>query len=108
MGDGNSSIDCPVTELSREQNPVFLDGYRRGDKVFYQGPAENFPNGDRVLPGLIGTVVGKSTEYPDKSLAVEYEGNSSTVDCFVTTLNREQNPVFHGGYRRGDKVFYQG
>ena len=79
--------------------------------VFYMEGSQAISNGDRVVYGGKGEVVGPATleTHKGKGLKVQFPGNTGPIDCFLTQLSRAAPPTtLPGGYRVGDEVFYTG
>ena len=104
------AVDCYLTSLSRTPPPTTLPGgYRVGDTVFYAAPSEKLSNGDRVLYGEEGEIVGPATSetHKDNGVAVKFSANTRAVSCYITQLGRTPPPTtLPGGYHVGDTVFY--
>ena len=77
--------------MSRDAPPPLPGGYKVGDKVFYTGAGYTFANGDKVVHGQQGEVMGPVTDGPvkGKGLAMKFPGNKGNVDCYLTQLSRE-------------------
>ena len=96
-------IEFNLYRLSRAAPPTtLLGGYRIGDEVFYAGVYEEWSNGDRLVYGAKGEVVGPAT-----SEAVKGKGVNG-INCFLTNLSRSEPPPLPGGYSVGDEVFWTG
>ena len=68
-------------------------GYRVGEKVFFTGPSETFPSGNKLVHGGQGAVVGPSTSGDGKlRVAVRFPGNKRNVDCYITSVRRLRPP----------------
>ena len=71
---------CISREVGAADNPNNADpiqgGYAVGDTVFFTGPSEIFPSGDRVVYGGEGTVIGSGNtdEVKGKSVNVQFPG----------------------------------
>ena len=76
--------------MSRDAPPPLPGGYKVGDKVFYTGAGYTFANGDKVVHGQQGEVVGPATSetHKGKGVAVLFPGNNTHVNCYLTTVRR--------------------
>ena len=65
-------------------------GYAVGDKVFFTGASYTFSDGDKVVHGQQGEVVGPATNesVKGKAVAVRFPGNKGDVDCYLDTVRR--------------------
>ena len=80
-------VSCYLTTLSRTPPPTMLPGgYRVGDTVIYAAPSQKLSNGDRVLYGEEGEIVGPATS--DDCVAVKFTANAGRVNCYLTQLGR--------------------
>eukprot|EP00929_Paragymnodinium_shiwhaense_P030271 TRINITY_DN17180_c0_g1_i1.p1 TRINITY_DN17180_c0_g1~~TRINITY_DN17180_c0_g1_i1.p1 ORF type:complete len:1490 (-),score=372.41 TRINITY_DN17180_c0_g1_i1:231-4700(-) len=104
--DGNlNSLDMPLVQLS-PQVPVIPGGYRLEQQVYYCGEEKTFPDGDRLLFGLRGEVVGRSTAgdaSDDRRLKLLLEGNQMSVSVFLSQVSTVP-PLLPGGFVPGDHV----
>ena len=71
-------------DVSREPRPPLPGGYAVGEQVYYTGAAGTFENGDRVVHGEQGEVVGPAISV--KGVAVRFPGNKGTVSCHLWYL----------------------
>ena len=84
-------VNCYLTTLSRRPPPITLPGgYHVGDTVFYAAPTGKFPNGDRVVYGEEGEIVGPATS--DNCVAVKFTAKSA-IYCSPNHLSRTPPPV---------------
>ena len=76
--------------MSRDAPPPLPGGYKVGDKVFYTGAGYTFANGDKVVHGQQGEVMGPITREPHKGqgVAVCFPGNKRHKDCLLTEVRR--------------------
>ena len=60
-------------------------GYRVGEKVFYTGANQTTSNGDKVVHGQQGEVVGPATADTHKGMgvAVRFPCNKGNVQCYL-------------------------
>ena len=64
-------------------------GYRVGDKVFCTAPSVTFSNGDRIVHGGQGEVVGGCIDDDgDEVVRVLFPGNEGTIECLLTKVRR--------------------
>ena len=77
-------------QVSRDAPPPLPGGYKVGDKVFYTGAGYTFANGDKVVHGQQGEVMGPITREPHKGqgVAVCFPGNKRHKDCLLTEVRR--------------------
>ena len=77
-------------QVSRDAPPPLPGGYTLGDKVFFTGASHTFPNGDKVVHGQQGEVMGPANleGYTGKGVEVRFPGNKFGVDCFLTQVHR--------------------
>ena len=64
-------------------------GYKVGEKVFYTGASQTLSNGDKLVHGQQGEVMGTGFGYDkDQRVAVRFPGNNWSVGCSLTTVRR--------------------
>ena len=65
-------------------------GYEVGEKVFFAGQNQTFPNGDKLVHCGEGEVVGPATDetHKGKGVKVLFPGNKGTVNCCLTQVRR--------------------
>ena len=69
-------------------------GYRVGDEVFYTGGGKTWPDGDRLVYGGKGEVVGPATgEEVSTCVDVQFPGNTDAIDCYLDHLSRAAPPT---------------
>ena len=94
MFPGNKGwIDCYLTRLSRSPPPPLPGGYAVGEKVYFTGNSQTYPNGDTRTPGQEGEVTGHpSSDSPafGKGVAVKFPGSKGSVDCYLFELSRSK------------------
>lgn len=87
-------VDCTLIQLSRKPPPRLPGGYKLGESVSFTGPSEKFPDGDRIVHGQLGEVVGPVMYSPMfkgtgiKGVAVEFPGNKNSIECRLSHLSR--------------------
>jgi len=87
-------VECHIDSLSGDPPPVLPGDYVVGDEVYYVGPPETFDNGDRLMPGARGRVVGPAAEEdPEDSVAVMLPPNNESVDCYLNELSSDPPEV---------------
>lgn len=110
---GNKArIECYLDQLSREDpSPPLPGGCHVGNELYYVGPSGNLENGDRMVYGQRGTVLGPATldSYRGKGLAMVFPGNKGRIECYLNQLSLEDpNPPLPGGCRTGEELYYLG
>ena len=70
--------------------PPLPGGYKVGEKVFFTGASRSFPDGDKLVHGQQGEVVGPATveSIKGKGVRLLFPGNKGDVDCFLTDVRR--------------------
>ena len=65
-------------------------GYKVVDKVFFTGTSQTFADGDKLVHGQQGEVVGPATveTYKGKGVAVRFPGNKDNIECYLTAVRR--------------------
>ena len=75
--------------MSRDAPPPLPGGYKLGEKVFYSGTSWTAPNGEKLVHGQQGEVVGPATdEDGEEGVAVLFPGNKGSVECYLTNVRR--------------------
>ena len=54
-------VNVPFEELSRSPPPPLPGGYTLGEKLYFIGQSQTFSNGDRIMHGEQGELMGPST-----------------------------------------------
>ena len=77
-------------QVSRTAPPALPGGYTVGDQVFFTGPSETFPSGNKLVHGQQGELVGPATSetHKGKGVAVRFPGNKVNVNCYLTEVRR--------------------
>jgi len=87
---------CMVPPLALRGGEILAGGYRPGQKVYFTGLDEAFPNGDCVGYGTRGDVTGpcdmEECEYWEDRVNVGFPGNDANVSCSLLELSRSQPP----------------
>ena len=80
------------SQLSRE--PPLPGGWKPSDKVHFVGRSETLRNGDKLVHGLQGEVVGPATleSHKGKGVKVRFPGNKGGIDCHLTEVRRLHAP----------------
>merc|ERR1712151_932029 len=106
--EGNAEpMDCALPQIMTEE-PVIPGGFKVGDRLYYIGEQQVYDDGDRLLFGLPGEVVSRSTAgnaSDDRRLKVLFDGNNMPISVFLTQVSREA-PQLPGGLCVGDRVSY--
>jgi hypothetical protein len=68
--------------------PPLPGGYKVGEKVFFTGTNQTVSNGDKLVHGQQGELVGPATleRYTGKGVSVHFPGNKGTIDCSLTQV----------------------
>ena len=75
--------------MSREPPPPLPGGWEVTDPVYFKGTSETFSNGDKLVHGQQGEVVGPATdEDGEEGVAVLFPGNKGNVQCYLTEVRR--------------------
>ena len=79
-------------QLSREPPPPLPGGYTVGEQVYFTGKGHTFKDGDRVVHGEQGEVVGPATleSHKGKGVEVRFPGNKRTVDCYLISVRHRR------------------
>jgi hypothetical protein len=77
-------------QVSRGAPPPLPDGYTVGEKVFYTGSSQTLSNGDKLVHGQQGEVMGPATleTHKGKGVNVRFPGNTGNVSCLLTSVRR--------------------
>lgn len=62
-----------------------------GEKLYFQGRTQFFEDGDRVVYGEMGEVMGPVVSGPveSKGLAMHFPGNKGNANCHLSVLSRD-------------------
>ena len=99
------NLDCKLDELSRSPPPTLPGGYKAGEKVYFTGLSQTFDDGDRLVHGEQGEVMGPSKK-TEGNLLIKFPNNKGNVPCTLAELSR--SPPLPGGYKLGEKLYYIG
>ena len=74
--------------MSRDAPLPLPGGYKLGEKVFFTGRSKTFLDGDKVVHGQQGEVMGPATSVAlkGKGVCVLFPGNMGNVNCYLTTV----------------------
>ena len=100
-------VNCRVDELSRSPPPPLPGGYTVGEKVYFLGANETQNDGERLVHGEQGEVMGPSIKYGG-SLRIKFPINKRNISCVLPSLSRSPPPPLPGGYKAGEKLYYIG
>ena len=77
-------------QVSRDPPPPLPGGYKVGEKVFYTWSSQTISNGDKLVHGQQGEVVGPATleTHKGKCVAVRFPGNKGNVQCYLNQVFR--------------------
>ena len=82
----------PSLQMSREPPPPLPGGWEAMDPVYFTGDSKTFDDGDKLVHGQQGVVVGPAAleSYVGKALVVQFPGNmgSTGVGCLVSSVRR--------------------
>ena len=76
--------------MSRDAPPPLPGGYKVGEKVFFTGASETSDDGEKVVHGQQGEVVGPATgeHTKGKGVNVLFPGNKGNINCLLTRVRR--------------------
>ena len=76
-------------QVSRDPPPL-PGGYKVDEKVFFTGPSQTFPSGNKVVHGQQGEVKGSATNesVEGKGVDVLFPGNKGNTSCLLTQVRR--------------------
>ena len=76
--------------MSRDPPPPLPGGYKVGEKVFYTWANHTLADGDKLVHGQQGEVVGPATleSHKGKGVCVRFPGNKGNVECKLTKVRR--------------------
>ena len=75
--------------LLRSPPPPLPGGYHLSEMLFYQAESQTFLDGDRLVHGKQGEVIGPgSGDEATTHLAMMFEGNEKSVEIVLTELSR--------------------
>ena len=77
-------------QVSREPPPPLPGGWKVKDSPYFTGVSKTFDDGDKVVHGQQGEVVGPATAkgYVGKGVEVLFPGNKGAIDCLLTEVRR--------------------
>ena len=76
--------------MSRDPPPPLPGGYTVGEKVFFTGSSQTFADGDKLVHGQQGEVMGPATFENTKCQGVKvlFPGNKGNVVCYLYQVRR--------------------
>ena len=78
---------------AKKKSDTLPGGYTVGEKVFFTGESKTWDDGDKLVHGQQGEVVGPGTSSKrtaGEGVVVRFPGNTSLVGCFVTEVRRQR------------------
>ena len=79
-----------VAQVSHESPAPLPGGYAVGEQVYLTAAGEAFENGDRLVHGEQGEVVGPAHEsLRGKGVEVRFPDNKSTFNCYLYQVRRK-------------------
>ena len=101
-GGGKGDDGCCLTSLSRAAPPTLPGGYRVGDEVFFTGASRTCADGDRLVYGGKGEVVGPATAPTncEGSSPIPGEHAASTASSPAQPRGAPHTDADHHHYRR--------
>ena len=84
FANAEETLNCIVEVLSREPPLPLPDGHCTGEQLYFTGLNISYPDGDRLVFGARGTVVGPSKDEP--GLAVYFPGNKEPINIGLEFL----------------------
>ena len=80
----------PAKKTPAKTSVTLPGGYKVGEKVFFTGTSQTFPNGDKVVHGQQGEVTGPTTleTHKGKGVRVLFPGNKQSIGCYLTEVRR--------------------
>ena len=89
--------------------PALPGGHELGDQLYYTGSNQSSKDGDKLVHGQQGEVVGPATgEHQGNGLQMLFPGNKVYIDCSLLCLSREKPPPLPGGHELGEQLYYTG
>jgi len=90
-------------------------GLTVGDTRYFCVASETFDDGDKLMYGELGEVMGPPTlagtkgkgleHYSGEAVDMMFPGNKGNIACFPTLLSREPPPPLPGGHTVGGMVY---
>ena len=80
----------PAKKTPAKKSDTLPGGYKVGEKVFFTRASWTAPNGDKVVHGQQGEVVGPVTNeaHKGKGVAVRFPGNKHSIGCSLIEVRR--------------------
>ena len=78
----------PAKKMPAKTSVTLPGGYKVGEKVFYTWSSQTISNGDKLVHGQQGEVVGPATleQAKGKGVKVRFPGNKGWIDCYLTMV----------------------
>ena len=79
-------------QVSRQPPSPLPGGYTVGEQVYYTGAGETLENGDRLVHGEQGEVLGPARleSHKGKGVEVRFPGNGGAVNCRLNWVRRRR------------------
>ena len=75
--------------MSRDAPPPLPGGYKAGEKVFFTDSSQTFDDGEKVVHGQQGEVMGPASgEDGEEGLLVLFPGNTDSIGLSLTDVRR--------------------
>jgi hypothetical protein len=80
----------PAKKRPAKKSDTLPGGYTVGEKVFFTGANQTFDDGDKLVHGQQGEVVGPATSEQAKGEGVDvlFPGNKGNIKCFFHEVRR--------------------
>ena len=101
-------VAIELNELSRSPPLPLPGGYKLGEMLYYIAESETFDDGDRLVHGEQGEVVGPGIGDLEGRLDIKFPNNKGNVNCTLDALSRSPPQPLPGGYKVGEKLYYTG
>jgi hypothetical protein len=82
-------------------------GFNVGERVFFVGAEQNWPNGDKLKFGDLGTVEPLDLELAKDIIKVVFDAHADFTRVHAFEISRDP-PEIPGGYAVGETVFWAG
>ena len=79
----SSAGGCP--QVNRKPPPPLPGGYAPGDKAFYTGTSQTWDDGDKLVHGQQGEVVGPAF---GEAVSMRFPDKKSNIGCFINSVRR--------------------
>ena len=82
-----------AAQVSREPPPPLAGEYKMSDPVWFLGKDQTTSNGDKLVHGQQGEVVGPGRRSDGKpGVAVRFPGNKASIHCLLTEVRAASPP----------------